>query len=1218
MNIRIKFAGALILCILQGFAAYAATSIDFGDKSSSIKVVGLSSKIKIIPSQLVIDNGSIFECNGGSVLGSLLFVNANCTDLTETTSGGGTIFLNGNDSYFGDPSEVNAGVIASNQNNRLSGFMRLNGAVCLQDLNTTLTIALVNTLNQNIKLRNGTAILENDLGFADDVKFTGSGSVRFNGYRTTFGGAPLSWPDTILWDGANDLALNSKMTVTGIWYFAGVSRITGNGNLVDLTNGGSIWIKSGATLSLADAKLKGLGSGRIVFEDDTAQLRLSQVEVEMDGDITWTTGGVYVEGPTTIVTQNKTLTLSDLASMTVDNLALEYDTLDFGNENSIQPIKTADPNQKFIAYVNNGVIRKVVTERVLTTHSNAMLYLTKNNSNALISCCKNNSNALLAGDKNNSNTILYLTKNNSNAILAGDKNNSNASLFCCKNISNALLWLTTNTNGPVFTAIRNNSDALLTLNKNNSNALLSCCNNNSNALLYLTKNNSNALLAGDKNNSNASLYCCKNLSNALLWLTTNTNGPVFTAINNNSNALLFLTKNNSNALIACCKNNSNAALFGITNNSNALLFLTKNNSNALIACCKNNSNAALFGITNNSNALLFLTKNNSNALIACCKNNSNAALFGITNNSNALLFLTKNNSNALIACCKNNSNAALFGITNNSNALLFLTKNNSNALIACCKNNSNAALFGITNNSNAILAGDKNNSNTILYLTKNLSNALLFCCKNSSNAILAGDKNNSNTLLYLTKNNSNALIACCKNNSNAALFGITNNSNALLFLTKNNSNALISCCKNNSNSLLFLTTNNSNALLYLTKNNSNALISCCKNNSNTLLFLAKNNSNALISCCKNNSNTLLYLNKNNSNALLFLTKNNSNTLLYCCKNNSMAIVWLDAQLDTIDHGPWGVQIDTAPTYTLSFDIFLSSSHTLLVTVDTTINGSGHAIKFARKQSNQFRIQPGVTVTLENVVLRDFDDEAINLMQDPMLGTAQIIFGNCTKVELSECQDLTKTWTFVGETLLYGDGNVLNFANKNIHLLQPGHLTIQDLALTNLRGSNLDCVGPNAHLIFKGSTLHLSSDYIFSVGSMRFIEENIITGTSAFVYTSTGYSMVNGNATLVFDKGLTFSYAPASADRDLIALQNATSRLFFDGCSVVSSVAGMRLTRGTLCIDHNNFLYNNGAVSASEGFAFGNGNSDDDLNLQIMPGASLEVVTGFLDYANVDA
>lgn len=328
----------------------------------------------------------------------------------------------------------------------------------------------------------------------------------------------------------------------------------------------------------------------------------------------------------------------------------------------------------------------------------------------------------------------------------------------------------------------------------------------------------------------------------------------------------------------------------------------------------------------------------------------------------------------------------------------------------------------------------------------------------------------------------------------------------------------------------------------------------------------------------------------------------------------MAIVWLDAQLDTIDHGPWGVMIDTAPTYTLSFDIFLSSSHTLLVTVDTTINGSGHAIKFARKQSNQFRIQPGVTVTLENVVLRDFDDEAISLMSP----SSQIIFGNCTKVELSECQDLTKTWTFVGETLLYGDGNVLNFADKKIHLLEPSHLTIQNLALENVRGNNLSCSGPDAHLIFKGSTLHLSSDYIFSVGSMRFVEENIITGTTAFVYTSTGYSMISGNATLVFDKGLTFSYAPASSDRDLIALQDVTSRLFFDGCSVVSSVTGMRLTRGTLCIDHNNFLYNNGAFSASQGFAFGNGISDEDLNIQIMPGASLEVVSGFLDYANVDA
>ena len=142
--------------------------------------------------------------------------------------------------------------------------------------------------------------------------------------------------------------------------------------------------------------------------------------------------------------------------------------------------------------------------------------------------------------------------------------------------------------------------------------------------------------------------------------------------------------------------------------------------------------------------------------------------------------------------------------------------------------------------------------------------------------------------------------------------------------------------------------------------------------------------------------------------------------------------------------------------------------------------------------------------------------------------------------------------------------------------------------------------------------------IWTNASQVAVEENIITGTTAFIYTSTGYSMVNGNAMLVLDKGLTFSYAPASADRDLIALQNDTSKIFFDGCSVVSSLTGMRLTRGVLCVSHNNFLHNTGAVSASQGFAFGNGSSALDLDIQIMPGASLEVVSGLLDYANVDA
>jgi hypothetical protein len=77
----------------------------------------------------------------------------------------------------------------------------------------------------------------------------------------------------------------------------------------------------------------------------------------------------------------------------------------------------------------------------------------------------------------------------------------------------------------------------------------------------------------------------------------------------------------------------------------------------------------------------------------------------------------------------------------------------------------------------------------------------------------------------------------------------------------------------------------------------------------------------------------------------------------------------------------------------------------------------------------------------------------------------------------------------------------------------------------------------------------------------------------------------------------------------------SSRLFIDGCTLSSTTTGMRLTRGTLIADHKNFLDNAGATSISEGFAFGDGNPDHDLSIEVKPGGSLNLIAGQWDYQN---
>ena len=526
---------------------------------------------------------------------------------------------------------------------------------------SSVTLSLQSALSSNIVMNQGTIILGDSLSFGDDRTLTGSGKVIFNRKQFAFGGKDLHLTHTLDWVDATDMVLNGRTSLSGIWTFTGVeARLNGNGNVLDLTPGGTILIKAGTTLYIADLKIRGLGIGQIIFEDKSSRIRMTDSQVEVVSNLTFTTGGIYIEGDATIITGNKTLTFAQQATLTVDQVTILYDTLTFNDTNNIQPLVGAagNPGGKNVASVNNGKI----------CHLDCGLSaLSVNNSNAIISnavCCRVNSNALLYLNKNTSNTELRFFANNSNAILA-----------CCKNASNSIINLDNR--------ITNNSNAII------SNA--ACCRVNSNALLYLNKNTSNAQLRLFTNNSNAIINlvnasssnaeCCRVNSNAILYLTKNNSNALIAGDKNNSNTLLYLDKNNSNALLNCCKNASNT-----------ILYLTKNLSNALIA-----------GDKNNSNTLLYLDKNNSNALIECCKDNSNSLLFLTKNNSNTLLFLAKNNSNALIECCKDNSNSLLFLTKNNSNTLLFLAKNNSNALLECCKDNSNTLLFLNKNNSNAIV-----------------------------------------------------------------------------------------------------------------------------------------------------------------------------------------------------------------------------------------------------------------------------------------------------------------------------------------------------------------------------------------------------------------------------------------------------------------------------------------------------------------------------------
>jgi hypothetical protein len=64
------------------------------------------------------------------------------------------------------------------------------------------------------------------------------------------------------------------------------------------------WKRKSANAKYAYRKGLGLNNGWLVFQDNTSKINLSNVSIELDNRFTVSSGGIYVDGPTTFVVKN--------------------------------------------------------------------------------------------------------------------------------------------------------------------------------------------------------------------------------------------------------------------------------------------------------------------------------------------------------------------------------------------------------------------------------------------------------------------------------------------------------------------------------------------------------------------------------------------------------------------------------------------------------------------------------------------------------------------------------------------------------------------------------------------------------------------------------------------------------------------------------------------------------------------------------------------------
>lgn len=346
-----------------------------------------------------------------------------------------------------------------------------------------------------------------------------------------------------------------------------------------------------------------------------------------------------------------------------------------------------------------------------------------------------------------------------------------------------------------------------------------------------------------------------------------------------------------------------------------------------------------------------------------------------------------------------------------------------------------------------------------------------------------------------------------------------------------------------------------------------------------------------------------YLHLINSGTIRYFLPEVTDTLLNCTVRLDAIeadLALLFSYLSTIDHGPYNYSFDS--NQTLSYNIYLGPQHRMYLQEDLILNGSTWYIHFSRADEPLLFIDPGKTVTLQDIVLKDFLPEYVSFGDE----NSQLVFGSGTTLELADDVTLLQRWLFSGNATIKGFGNTISLSTGSmLDVFGSTELTLDRVKFCGLSSDKIRCRTNDGSIVFDDVELGLASDYTFSYGSILIKNDVEISGTNSFIYSSVRTSTIDSCSQLRIDHGTTLSYAPQTSNRDLLFMTDATSRLYLDGCMLYSTPTGIRLNNGRVFIDNYVTLSADGQV-LSEAIEFG-----DSLMVDVLSGAYVEAY-GYID------
>lgn len=215
------------------------------------------------------------------------------------------------------------------------------------------------------------------------------------------------------------------------------------------------------------------------------------------------------------------------------------------------------------------------------------------------------------------------------------------------------------------------------------------------------------------------------------------------------------------------------------------------------------------------------------------------------------------------------------------------------------------------------------------------------------------------------------------------------------------------------------------------------------------------------------------------------------------------------------------------------------------------------------------------------------------------------------IELKGGITLSSVWTVDGDLVLRGNGNTVTFdPTGQIVITDGSRLICKDVMFTGVRQDCIVCASDDAQLALRDVTWIQDADYTFSVGSISFENTVSMIGSYTFAYESSQSSTIQSDSIYQLGHNILFKIGRFGniGTAEPLVFTDSSSILSFENCSMLVTDSGVCFTKGTI-VCQKDVQLDVLATNTIYGLILGDGTEDGDFKVELHPGASARFNSG---------